>query len=136
MNSVKIFAVCFVLASLVCGCASTQTFSGGARNPEIEITETGSVLFHNKVVPPGDLPDLLDDAGFEKDETINVLVPADSANSRAERIVMGVLYRAGYRRTVLIGKREAYSEVVGPENARKTAPDRNPQQQKRKIRYK
>ncbi len=130
------FFICLLVVSILCGCASTQTFSGGARHPEIEITQDGGVLFHNKFVAPDKLPDLLDDAGFRKDETINVLVPANSANSRSERIVMGVLYRAGYRRTVLIGKREAYSEVTKQGSKRSTVPPRNTQGQKRTIRYK
>ena len=89
-------------ALLLCavGCA-TEHYETGARNPEVAITADGGVTYRGKFVDPEDLPGLLKDSGFTKQDTINIHAPEDLRDMRAPRRVMAILSRNGFTRPIL-----------------------------------
>jgi hypothetical protein len=90
------------------GC-STQRHVTGARDPEVALTSHGVLTFRGTTVDADDLPRALEKAGYQKHETIIILVPADLSDLRLAYYVMGVLAQRGYRRPVLVKERRAYS---------------------------
>ena len=130
-------------ALLLCaaGCA-TEHYETGARNPEVAITADGGVTYRGKFVDPEDLPGLLKDAGFTKQDTINIHAPDDLRDMRAPRRVMAILSRNGFTRPILISDRKSYTELGKTADERRMERRRQQQEQmrlppsKRTIRYK
>lgn len=131
-----------VAAFLAAGCA-TEHYMTDARHPEVAITEDGGVTYRGKFVDPEDLPGLLRKSGLDKEDTINVLCPKSMADMRTARHVMGILLKGGFPRNVLVGDRQAYSEVGRTAEERRrdrirTQRERNAAKakQERQVRYK
>ena len=130
-------------ALLLCaaGCA-TEHYETGARNPEVAITADGGVTYRGKFVDPEDLPGLLKDSGFTKQDTINIHVSEDLRDMRAPRRVMAILSRNGFTRPILISDRKSYTELGKTADERRLERRRQQQEQmklppsKRTIRYK
>ena len=130
-------------ALLLCaaGCA-TEHYETGARNPEVAITADGGVTYRGKFVDPEDLPGLLKDSGFTKQDTINIHAPEDLRDMRAPRRVMAILSRNGFTRPILISDRKSYTELGKTADERRMEQRRQQQEQmrlppsKRTIRYK
>ena len=130
-------------ALLLCaaGCA-TEHYETGARNPEVAITADGGVTYRGKFVDPEDLPGLLKDSGFTKQDTINIHAPEDLRDMRAPRRVMAILSRNGFTRPILISDRKSYTELGKTADERRLERRRQQQEQmklppsKRTIRYK
>ena len=98
------------LAALLCGCA-TEHYVTDARHPEISITEAGGVTYRGEFVDIEDLPGLLKDSGFRKQDTINIHVPDNLNDMRIPRRVMSVLSRNGFTRPMLVTDRKSYTNV-------------------------
>ena len=130
-------------ALLLCaaGCA-TEHYETGARNPEVAITADGGVTYRGKFVDPEDLPGLLKDSGFTKQDTINIHAPEDLRDMRAPRRVMAILSRNGFTRPILISDRKSYTELGKTADERRLERRRQQEEQmklppsKRTIRYK
>ena len=130
-------------ALLLCaaGCA-TEHYETGARNPEVAITADGGVTYRGKFVDPEDLPGLLKDSGFTKQDTINIHAPEDLRDMRAPRRVMAILSRNGFTRPILVSDRKSYTELGKTADERRLERRRQQQEQmrlppsKRTIRYK
>ncbi len=138
----KALPILAVFAVFLCGCA-TERYITDARHPEIAITAAGGVTYRGKFVEPEDLPDLLEDSGFTKDDTINIHVPDNLTDMRLARRVMGTLSRNGFRRPILLTDRKSYTEVgLTPEDRRRQMRQRSqmepvaPPPARRTIRYK
>ncbi len=138
----KPLAILAVLAGLLCGCAP-ERYITDARHPEIAITAAGGVTYRGRFVEPEDLPGLLEDSGFTKDDTINIHVPDDLTDMRFARRVMGTLSRNGFRRPILLTDRKSYTEVgLSPEDRRRQMRQQRqmepvaPPPARRAIRYK
>ena len=132
----------YVLATvlvLLCGCA-TEHYMTDARHPEIALTEDGGVTYRGKFVEIDELPGLLKDAGFSKQDTINIHCPDGMNDWRLQRKVMATLSRNGFTRPVLVGDRKASSEVsrTAEEKRRERAKQQREQRQqpRRKIEVK
>ena len=130
-------------ALLLCaaGCA-TEHYETGARNPEVAIAADGGVTYRGKFVDPEDLPGLLKDSGFTKQDTINIHVSEDLKDMRAPRRVMAILSRNGFTRPILISDRKSYTELGKTADERRLERRRQQEEQmklppsKRTIRYK
>ena len=97
-----------VAALLACGCTSRR-YMADARHPEVVVTDRGQLEFCGERIDADDLPGALSDAGYTKDDTINIRVPADIRDYRLPYYVMGVLAKKGFRRPVLVKERRAYT---------------------------
>ena len=132
---------CALLALLLVGCA-TEHHITDARHPEVAIRSDGSVSYRGKFVVPEDLPGLLKDSGFTKQDTINIHVSEDLRDMRAPRRVMAILSRNGFTRPILVSDRKSYTELGKTADERRLERRRQQQEQmklppsKRTIRYK
>ena len=131
----------FVLLMFLIGC-TTEHHITDARHPEVAITADGGVTYRGKFVDPKDLPGLLKDSGFTKQDTINIHVPEDLRNMREPRRVMAILSRNGFTRPILVSDRKSYTELGKTSDERRLERRRWQQEQmklppeKRTIRYK
>ena len=119
------------LVTFADGCTHEQ-FITDARNPEIAISELGTVTYRGRIVEAEDLPDLLKDSGLASQDTIHIHIPSGLKDYRMPYHVMGQLVKNGFRRPVLVEDRRSFSTIT-PKNQtppRTTAPAR------RQIRYK
>lgn len=107
----RLFSVVVVAAMLLVGGCATEHYLTDARHPEVAIMADGGVTYRGEFVDPEDLPDLLERSGLTKEDTINIRCPATMRDMRMPRRVMGILLKGGYPRHVLVGERQAYSEV-------------------------
>lgn len=129
------------LLFFVIGCA-TEHHVTDARHPDVALTADGSVTYRGKFVDPKDLPGLLKDSGFTKQDTINIHVPEDLRNMREPRRVMAILSRNGFTRPILVSDRKSYTELGKTADERRLERRRWQQEQmklppgKRTIRYK
>lgn len=90
------------------GC-TTQRRMADAKHPDVVITSRGQLEFCGEKMDADDLPDALEDAGYSREDTINIRVPADIADYRLPYYVMGVLAKSGFRRPVMVKERRAYT---------------------------
>jgi len=143
-----ILPACFSLAGILlfaAGC-TTEHYITDARHPEVVVKEDGGVTYRGRYVDPEDLPDLLEDSGLTKNDTINILIPANLPDYRVPRKVMGILAQNGFRRPILVSERQSYSTLGQTAEERRRAERKKRQEeaqapssaapQKRKIRYK
>ena len=133
--------VAFVLFMLLTGC-TTERHITDAHHPEVAITVDGSVTYRGKFVDAKDLPGILKNSGFTKQDTINIHVPEDLRNMREPRRVMAILSRNGFTRPILVSDRKSYTELGKTADERRLERRRWQQEQmrlppeKRTIRYK
>lgn len=95
------------VALLACAGCKTERHLTDARHPEIALTADGGVTYRGRFVDPEDLPGLLRDAGFDREDTINIHCPDGMNDWRLQRKVMAILSRNGFTRPVLVGDRRA-----------------------------
>ena len=131
----------FALVMLLVGC-TTEHHVTDARHPDVAITVDGGVTYRGKFVDARDLPGLLKDSGFTKQDTINIHVPEDLRNMREPRRVMAILSRNGFTRPILVSDRKSYTSLGKTADERRLERRRWQQEQmklppeKRTIRYK
>ena len=134
-------SACALLALLLVGCA-TEHHITDARHPEVAITPDGGVTYRGKFVDAEDLPGLLKDSGFTKQDTINIHVSEDLRDMRAPRRVMAILARNGFTRPILLTDRKSYTTLGATADERRLEQRRRQQEQmalppfRRTIRYK
>ncbi len=104
----RILPLVIIAAMLAAGCATRHRMDD-ARHPDVVVTQRGQLEFCGERIDADDLPDALDDAGYTKDDTINIRVPSDITDYRLPYYVMGVLAKEGYRRPVLVKERRSYT---------------------------
>ena len=92
------------------GCA-TERYVTDARHPEIAIKADGGVTYRERFVDPEDIPGLLKDSGFTRNDTINIYYPDNLTDFRMPRRVMTILRREGFPRAILVGDRKSYSHA-------------------------
>jgi len=111
MVSIRSF---FLVLGVVCasGCA-TSTRVADSREPEIQITAAGEILFEDRTITKEDIPSLFKARMIQKDETIFILVPSDPAerNPVLMKALVATMKRAGYGRTVFTTHRKAVSDL-------------------------
>ena len=95
-----------------------------ARHPEVVVTDRGQLEFRGERMDADDLPDALEDAGYTKEDTINIRIPADISDYRLPYYIMGVLAKNGFRRPVLVKERKAYTTTGVGARAAATPGDR------------
>lgn len=118
---------------LLSGCAHT-TYVADSRNPEVEFSEDGGLMWRGRFIALEELPELLEEAGVDKKSQIDIRVSERMRSLRAPRVLLFVLRRAGYTRGVLVTRKRAYSSSAMPppnQSVQKCQP-----QQRSKIRYK
>ena len=125
-----VFASAIIMFS---GCTHT-TYIADSKNPEVEFSEDGGLLWRGRFIGLEELPELLEDAGVDKKSQIDIRVPDRMHSLKAPRVLLFILRRAGYTRGVLVTKKKAYSSSTMP-------PPKQPapqpvQQPRRVIRYK
>lgn len=131
----------FALIMLLVGC-TTERYVTDARHPDVAITPDGGVTYRGKFVDARELPGLLKDSGFTKQDTINIHVPEDLRNMREPRRVMAILSRNGFTRPILVSDRKSYTSLGKTADERRLDRRRWQQEQmklppeKRTIRYK
>ena len=108
MKTSVLFSFAVAAALLACGCA-TRRYMADAKHPEVVVTPRGQLEFCGERIDADDLPAALSDAGYAKNDTINIRVPADIRDYRFPYYVMGVLAKSGYRRPVLVKESRAYT---------------------------
>ena len=125
-----VFASAIIMFS---GCTHT-TYIADSKNPEVEFSEDGGLLWRGRFIELEELPDLLEDAGVDKKSQIDIRVSERMRSLKAPRALLFILRRAGYTRGVLVTKKKAYSSSTMPP-PKQPVPQPQPQQ-RRKIRYK
>ena len=121
------------MAIFLGGCA-TERHVTDAKHPDISIKADGGVTYRDRYVDPEDLPGLLRDSGFTREDTINIHYPDGHSDFRMPSRVMTILLRNGFPRAVLVGDRKSYSHV-GREERKPTRRQMEPAQRPR-VRYK
>ena len=127
------YAAFALAAILLSGCTHT-TYIADSKNPEVEFSEDGGLLWRGRFIRLEELPELLEDAGVDKKSQIDIRVSERMRSLKAPRVLLFILRRAGYTRGVLVTKKKAYSSSTMP-------PPKQPapqpvQQPRRVIRYK
>ena len=141
MKTLSVVCAVFALIMLLVGC-TTERHITDARHPDVAITADGGVTYLGKYVDAKDLPGLLKDSGFTKQDTINIHVPEDLRDMREPRRVMAILSRNGFTRPILVSDRKSYAELGKTADERRLERRRWQQEQmklppeKRTIRYK
>jgi len=111
MVSIRSF---FLVLGVVCasGCA-TSTRVADSREPEIQITAAGEILFEERTITKEDIPSLFKAREIQPNETIFILVPSDPAerNPMLMKSLVAAMKRAGYGRTVFTTHRKAVSNL-------------------------
>ena len=121
-----------VLTALLSGCSHT-TYIADSKNPEVEFSEDGGLMWRGRFIELHELPDIIEDAGVDKKSQIDIRVSERMRSLKAPRALLFILRRRGYTRGVLVTKKRAYSEVVSPPPQYRQ-PVHTPQ--RRAIRYK
>ena len=133
MKSSALYIVFALAAVLFSGCAHTS-YIADSKNPEVEFSEDGGLMWRGRFIELGELPELLEDAGVDKKSQIDIRVPDRMHSLKAPRVLLFILRRAGYTRGVLVTKKKAYSSSTMPPP--KKPVQRTQPQNRRKIRYK
>jgi biopolymer transport protein ExbD len=96
----------------VSGCF-TSTRVADSREPEIQITAAGEILFEERTITQEDIPSLFKAREIQKNETIFILVPSDPAerNPVLMKSLVATMKRAGYGRIVFTTHRKAVSNL-------------------------
>jgi hypothetical protein len=130
------FLLYFIFASvaiLFSGCTHT-TYIADSKNPEVEFSEDGGLMWRGRFIELEELPELLEDAGVDKKSQVDIRVSERMRSLKAPRTLLFILRRAGYTRGVLVTKKKAYSSSTMPPPKQTV---QQPQlQQRSKIRYK
>ena len=130
------YAYCMIamaaLAAIAGGCTH-ERFITDARNPEIAVSELGTVTYRGRIVEAEDLPDLLKDSGLTPQDTIHIHIPSGLKDYRMAYHVMGQLVKNGFRRPVLVEDRRSSSTIT---SGKKAPPVRGAPPARRQIRYK
>ena len=130
------FLLHFIFASvaiLFSGCTHT-TYIADSKNPEVEFSEDGGLMWRGRFIELEELPELLEDAGVDKKSQVDIRVSERMRSLKAPRTLLFILRRAGYTRGVLVTKKKAYSSSTMPPPKQTV---QQPQlQQRSKIRYK
>jgi hypothetical protein len=132
MKKSVLYAAFTVVAILFSGCTHT-TYIADSKNPEVEFSEDGGLLWRGRFIKLEELPDLLEDAGVDKKSQIDIRVSERMRSLKAPRVLLFILRRAGYTRGVLVTKKKAYSSSTMPSPKQ---PVQQQPQQRKKIRYK
>lgn len=103
----SIILVCGLL--VFAGCVSHRVIEN-TRTPEIELTEFGKILVNGQPVEIQDLLSATQEAGFEKEQEVNVLLP-ENPDRRLMQRVTGILVHGGFHRTIFVSKKKALSDV-------------------------
>lgn len=119
----NVIALALVAALLASGC-TTHRRMADAKHPDVVVTDRGQLEFCGERIDADDLPDALEDAGYTKDDTINIRVPSDITDYRLPYYVMGVLAKEGFRRPVMVKERRAYTVTGAGAHAASMAGDR------------
>ena len=133
MKRVVLYIVFASAAVLFSGCAHT-TYIADSKNPEVEFSEDGGLLWRGRFIELEELPELLEDAGVDRKSQIDIRVSERMRSLKAPRTLLFILRRAGYTRGVLVTKKKAYSSSTMPPP--KKPVQRTQPQNRRKIRYK
>jgi len=100
------------MSLLSCGCTTHRTLELDAKHPAVRMSVRG-VMFGNELVPPQEVPEILEDYGVPYDRVIHILLDPDVKDLLPARSLMGYLSQAGYTRPVLVTKRHAESVNLG-----------------------
>ncbi len=130
----KLTFFCLACMALFLGGCATERHITDARHPDISIKADGGVTYRDRYVDPEDLPDLLRDSGFTREDTINIHYPDGQSDFRTPSRVMTILLHNGFPRSVLVGDRKSYSHV-GREESKPVRRQMEPAPKPR-IRYK
>lgn len=104
------FLACGLL--LVTGCFTT-TRVADSREPEVQITASGTILFEDRTITKEEITSLFKARQIKKDETIFILVPSEPSerDTGLMKSLVATLKRAGYGRTVFTTHRKAVSDL-------------------------
>ena len=130
------FLLYFIFASvaiLFSGCTHT-TYIADSKNPEVEFSEDGGLMWRGRFIELEELPELLEDAGVDKKSQVDIRVSERMRSLKAPRTLLFILRRAGYTRGVLVTTKKASSSSTMPP-PKQTVQQPQPQQRS-KIRYK
>ena len=133
MKRFLLYFVFALVAILFSGCTHT-TYIADSKNPEVEFSEDGGLMWRGRFIELEELPELLEDADVDKKSQIDIRVSERMRSLKAPRTLLFILRRAGYTRGVLVTKKKAYSSSTMPQQ--KQPVQRTQPQNRRKIRYK
>jgi hypothetical protein len=99
-------------ALFISGCLTSKQVAD-SREPEIQITAAGEILFEDRTITQEDILSLFKKREIQKNETIFILVPSEPSerNPVLMKSLVGTLKRAGYGRTVFTTHRKAISNL-------------------------
>ena len=100
-----------LLTVLACGsgCTSSRVIENTSV-PEITIDEAGTITFGGKRLEQGKIAKAVRDAGFERTQEVNILVP-DKPDRTLMQAVSAEMIRNGYTRTIFVKNKKAFSVV-------------------------
>lgn len=96
--------------ALAAGCTSSRVIEN-TRVPEITISDTGAITFNNRPLKRGRIAQAVKDAGFERTQEVNILIP-DNPDRALMRAVTAELVSGGYTRTIFVKNRKTTSFVT------------------------
>jgi len=111
MVSIRSFLLVFGVL-LVAGCMTSKQVAD-SREPEIQITSAGEILFEDRSITQEEILSVFKAREIQRGETIFILVPSDPSerNTILMKSLVATLKRAGYGRTVFTTHRKAVSDL-------------------------
>jgi biopolymer transport protein ExbD len=100
----------FVMLSSGC---MTSTRVADSRDPEIQVTSAGEILFEDKTITQAEILSVFKERQIKRDQTVFILVPSEPSerNPVLMKSIVTTLKRAGYGRTVFTTHRKAVSNL-------------------------
>jgi hypothetical protein len=97
---------------LLSGCM-TSTLVTDSREPEIQVTSAGEILFEQRTITKEEISSLFRERQIGRDQTILILVPSEPSERDPVlmKSIVATLKRAGYGRTVFTTHRKAVSNL-------------------------
>jgi hypothetical protein len=110
VHILSLFLLAMVMLSSGC---MTSTRVADSREPEIQVTSAGEILFEEKTITLEKIPSIFKDKQITRDQTIFILVPSEPSerDTRVMKSIVSTLKRAGYGRTVFTTHRKAISNL-------------------------
>jgi biopolymer transport protein ExbD len=100
------------LAVILSGC-TTSTVITDPRRPEIRITASGEILFHEEIITKEQIPLVLKERGIDQTQTILMRVPSEQTqrDHLLMRAITDTLRRAGYSKIVFATEKKATANL-------------------------
>lgn len=111
--------VCIALLAAMTGCTTSKVITD-SRNPEIQLTTSGEILFEERTISKEQVPLIFKERGIQRTQTILMRVPSEQTQRDylLMRSITDTLRQAGYSRIVFTTEKKATANLKGDASRR------------------